>query len=96
LWFIVGVVHCENNVFKTKKSTWVNLEAHMKVNGASAGFFGVQIYFPQLAQGVSLNKVTLIVDMETMIDSVTLEIADKACYVNNCHAMTLPFERATL
>jgi hypothetical protein len=44
----------------------------MKVNGASAGLFRVKIYFPQLSQRVGLNEVTLIVDMETMIDSVTL------------------------
>jgi hypothetical protein len=32
----------------------------------------MKIHFPQLAQRVGLNEVTLIVDMETMIDSVTL------------------------
>jgi hypothetical protein len=44
----------------------------MKVNGASAGFFGVKVHFPQLTQGIGLNKVTLIVDMKAMIDGVTL------------------------
>jgi hypothetical protein len=44
----------------------------MKVDGARARLFGMKIYFPQLAQGVGLNKVTLIVDMETMIHGVTL------------------------
>jgi hypothetical protein len=44
----------------------------MKVDRASAGLFGVKIYFPQLAQRVGLNEVTLIVDMKAMINGVTL------------------------
>jgi hypothetical protein len=44
----------------------------VKINRASASLFGVKINFPQLAQRVGLHKVTLVVDMKTMINSVTL------------------------
>ena len=55
----------------------------MKVDGAAAGFFGVQIDFPQLAQRIGLDEVTFVVDVEAMIDGVTLHIGDKTCNIDD-------------
>jgi hypothetical protein len=34
--------------------------------------------------------MTFIVHMETMVDGMAFQVRNKACNVNNCHAVTLP------
>jgi hypothetical protein len=66
----------------------------MEVYGACACLLGMQINFPQLAKGIGLNEVSLIMNVKSMIYRMALEVTHKAGYVNNCHARTLPFDCA--
>ena len=90
--FGIGVVKGEHGVFEGKEYSWVDFEAQVKVDRAVACLFWVNIDFPQLAQGVRLHKVTFVVHVKTMVNGMALQVRNKACYVDNSHDATLPFE----
>jgi hypothetical protein len=66
----------------------------MKVDGAVASLFWMQVNFPQLAKGIGLNEVSFIVNMESMVHRMALEVCNEPGYINHGHAGTLPFKGA--
>ena len=56
----------------------------MQVNWAAAGFFGVQIDFPQLPQRIGLHEVSFVVHMEAVIDRMALHVGYKTCDIDDC------------
>ena len=88
----IGVIKCKHSIFEGKEHPRVNFEAEMQVDRAVACLFWVNIDFPQLAQGVRLDKVTFVVHVKTMVNGMALQVRNKACYVDNSHDATLPFE----
>jgi myo-inositol-1(or 4)-monophosphatase len=63
----------------------------MEVYRAGASFLGMQVDFPKLAQRVGLDEVTFVMNVEAVVDGLTLHVGHKTCNVNYCHAFwTLP------
>ena len=62
----------------------------MQIEWAAAGILWVEIYFPCLAQAVGLHKVPLIMDMESMIGGMILQVGDKAGDVDDGHVVKAP------
>ena len=89
----IGVIQGKNGIFEGKEHPRVDFEAEMQIDRAVACFFRVHIDFPQLTQRISLDEVTFVVHVETMVNGMALQVCDKACYVDNSHEATLPFER---
>ena len=56
----------------------------MEVEGAAASLLGVQVDLPHLAQGVGLDEVALVVDVEAVVDRVVLQLGHIAGYVDCC------------
>ena len=55
----------------------------MQVDGSAARFFGVQVYFPELAKRVGLNEMALVVHVKAMVNRVTLHIGDETGNIDN-------------
>ena len=83
---VVGVLHGENLVLEIEESARVDLQADVKVDGSAAGLLGVQVDLPQLAQRVRLYEVALVMNMETMVNRVALQVRHEAGDVDDCHA----------
>ena len=51
----------------------------------------MEVDLPQLPQRVGLDEVALVVDVEAVVDRLTLHVGDETCNVDHCHAVrTLP------
>ena len=57
----------------------------MKIEGTTAGVFGMEIDLPRLAHGVGLDEVTLVVHVECVIDGVVFEVGDEAGNIDDGH-----------
>lgn len=57
----------------------------MEIDRAVAGFFWVQIDFPQLAQRIGLDEMTLVVHVETVVDSMALQFCHESGHIDDCH-----------
>jgi hypothetical protein len=57
----------------------------VQVDRAVARLLGVQIDFPQLAKRVRLDEMALVVDMESMVHGVALELCDESSDIDDCH-----------
>lgn len=56
----------------------------MKVDRAVTGFFRVEIDLPQLPQAVGLDEMAFVVNVESVIDSVALEIGHETGDIDDC------------
>src|SRR6185295_11706588 len=63
----------------------IDLEREVQVDRALAPLFGVHVDLPGLAQRVALDEVPLVVDVESVLDRVVLEVGDEACDVDDGH-----------
>jgi hypothetical protein len=45
----------------------------------------VQVDLPQLAQRVGLDEVAFVMDVEAVVDRLTLQVRHESCYVDDCH-----------
>ena len=88
---VVGIVHLHDGVLEPEQNTRVDLERQVEVDRAIAGLFGMKVDFPHLAQRVGLDEVALVVDMESVVDSVGLQVGNEAGNVDHSHGVTLPF-----
>ena len=61
----------------------------MKVKWPLTRLGGMQIDFPSLTECVRLNEVTLVMDVETMLDGMVLQIGNGSCEVYS-HGARLP------
>ena len=84
-------VELDHLVLEAQQGPRVDLEREMQVDGAVARLFRVEIDLPQLTERVGLDEVALVVDVEPVVDGLTLHIGHETCYVDHCHAFrTLP------
>ena len=68
----------------------VDLERQVEVERPAARLLGVEIDLPRLAQGVRLDEVPLVVDVEPVIDRMILELGHEPGDVDGCHVPSLP------
>jgi hypothetical protein len=65
---LVGRVHVvgqsEHGVFEGQQGARINVEFDVQVNRPTTAVFGVQIYFPCLAQRIGFYEVSLVVHVE--------------------------------
>ncbi len=68
----------------------------MEVERSAARLLGMEVDLPRLAQRVGLDEVALVVDVETVVDGVILEVGDEAGHVDDGHVHSLPRRTATV
>ena len=68
----------------------IDVEREVEVDRAAARLLGVQVDLPQLAERVRLDEVTLVVDVEPVVDGLALEVGDETRHVDDCHGGRLP------
>ncbi|MCU1357574.1 MAG: inositol monophosphatase/fructose,6-bisphosphatase family protein, partial [Acidimicrobiales bacterium] len=81
----VGVVLLDDLVFEAEQSPRVDLEGEVQVDGAVAGFLGVEVDLPGLAQRVRLHEVALVVDVEAVVDGMVLQVGHEAGDIDDRH-----------
>ena len=57
----------------------------MEIDRTAARLLGVQVDLPELPQRVGLDEVPLVVNMESVIDRLRLDVGDEAGDVNDGH-----------
>jgi myo-inositol-1(or 4)-monophosphatase len=81
----------EDGVLEGEQRAGVDLEREVEVEWTSTTLFGMELHLPDLPKRVRLNEVTLVVDVETMIDGVVLEVGYVSGHVDDCHSpLSLP------
>jgi len=58
----------------------------VEVERTAATLLGVQVDLPDLAEGVRLDEVSLVVDVEPVVDRMVLELGDVAGHIDCCHS----------
>ena len=82
---LVDVVELHHLVLEAEHRPRVDVERQVQVDRPAARLLRVQVDLPQLAQRVGLDEVPLVVDVETVIDRLALEVGDEAGDVNDRH-----------
>jgi hypothetical protein len=59
-----------DGIFKGQQDARINVEGQVEVEWAPAPLLGVKVDFPHLTQGVCLDEMPLVVNMESVIDGV--------------------------
>ena len=85
---IVLLRKVDDEVLEGEQGAGIYLERQMEVEWPSAGFLRVEIDLPCLAEGVRLDEVTFVVDVEAVVDCVILEVGDESGNVDGGHAGT--------
>ncbi len=75
----------DNGILERKEDAGVDVQGEVQVQRAAAPLFGVQIDLPDLPQGVGLDEVPLVVDVESVVDGVVLQVGDVPRDVNGSH-----------
>ena len=55
----------------------------MKVDRPVACLLGVKIDFPELPERIRLDEVTFVVDVESVVDRMTLQVGDESGDIDN-------------
>jgi len=74
-----------DNIFEGEQDSRVYFEGQVKIEWASTSFFGVQIHLPHLAKRISLNEMSLVVDVEAVVDSMIFEICNISGNIDDSH-----------
>ncbi len=80
---VVGQAHY--GVLEGEQGARIDVELDVQVDRTTAAVLGVQVDLPGLAQGVGLDEVALVVDVEAVGDRVVLEIGDETGDVDGGH-----------
>lgn len=83
---VVAFGQLDDDVLECEQDSRVDLEGEVEVEGPVAAFFGVQVDLPRLSQGVRLDEVTFVVDVEAVVDGVVLELGYVSCDVDHRHS----------
>ncbi len=84
-WLLfVGELH--DHVLEGEEHPRVDLEREVQVERSPATLFRMEVDLPDLAEGVRLDEVTLVVDVEPVVDGVVLEIGDVAGDIDGSHS----------
>jgi hypothetical protein len=76
----------EDGVFEGEQHSGVDVEGEVQIDRTSATLLGVQVHLPNLSERIGLDEMTLVVDMEAVIDRVVLQVGDVASNVDSCHS----------
>ena len=91
---IVEVVELHDLVLEAEQRPWVDVEREVEVDRAAARLLGMEVDLPQLAQRVGLDEMALVVDVEAVVDRLTLHVGDESCDVDDCHTRAFLFADA--
>ena len=80
---VLGEQH--HGVLEGEEHPGVHVEGEMKVERAAAPLLGMKVHLPDLAQGIRLDEVPLVVHVEPMVDGMVLQVGDVAGDVDGCH-----------
>ena len=72
-------------VLEGQQHPGVDFQGQVQVEGPIASLFRVKVDLPRLAQGVGLDEMPLVVDVETMVHGVVLELGNVPCDIDDCH-----------
>jgi hypothetical protein len=78
----VGGVH--EGVLEVEHHPRVEVDGHVEVERSLTSLGGMHVDLPGLSEGVGLDEVALVVDVETVLDRVVLEVGDGPGEVD-CH-----------
>jgi myo-inositol-1(or 4)-monophosphatase len=76
----------DHGILERKQGARVHFEGEVQVERAAASLFGVQVDLPGLAQGVGLDEVAFVVDMESVVDRVVLQIGYVSGDIDDRHS----------
>jgi hypothetical protein len=65
---VLVVGESEDGILERKQRAGVYFQAEVQVERATTTVLGMELDFPYLAEGVRLDEMTLVVNMETMVD----------------------------
>ena len=74
-----------NRILEGEEDAGVDVEREVEVQRPTAPFLGVEVDLPDLAQGVCFDEMAFVVDVETVIDGVILQVGHVAGDVDGCH-----------
>jgi hypothetical protein len=75
----------DDRVLEAEQHPRVDVERKVEVDGPFASFLGVHVDLPCLSQRIALDKMSLVVDMEAVLDRVILEVGDEPGDVDDGH-----------
>jgi hypothetical protein len=75
----------DDRVLERQEDPGVDVEGEMQVKGPAAPLLGVQVDLPDLAQGVGLDEVPLVVHVEPVVDGMVLHVCDVPGDINGSH-----------
>lgn len=81
----VGILHLAHLVLEPEERPRVDLEGEVKIDGAVTGLFGMEIDFPHLAQRIRLDEMAFVVDVETVVHGMTLEMGHETGHIDERH-----------
>ena len=76
----------DDGVLEGQEDAGVDVEGEVQVERAAAPLLGVQVDLPDLAQGVGLDEVPLVVHVESVVDGMVLQVGDVPRDVNGSHS----------
>jgi hypothetical protein len=85
VWWILIVVEADQGVFKSEECTRVDVEGEVQVHRPAAALLRVQINLPGLSERISLDKVSLVVHVKTVVYRVVFKVGDKTRNVDGSH-----------
>jgi hypothetical protein len=75
----------EHRVLEREEDPRIDFESEMEVERSAATLFGMEVHLPDLSERVGLDEVSLVVDVESVVDRVVLEVGHVAGNVNSRH-----------
>lgn len=81
----IGVLQLAHLVLEPEESPWVDLEGKVEIDGAVTRFFGMEIDFPHLPQRIRFDEMAFIVDVESMVHGMTLEMGHETGHIDERH-----------
>ena len=76
----------DDGVLEGEEDAGVDVEGEVQVERAAAPLLGVQVDLPDLAQGVGLDEVPLVVHVKSVVDGMVLQVGDVPRDVNGSHS----------
>jgi len=77
VWRFLVLGQGVDHVLERQEHPGVDLEGQMQIEGSPAPVLRVQLDLPGLAQAVGLDEMSLVVDVEAVIDGVVLDLGDE-------------------
>jgi myo-inositol-1(or 4)-monophosphatase len=75
----------EYGILEGEQGPWIHLEGQVEIEGSPAPIFRMELHLPDLAKGVGLHEVALVVHVESMVNRVILEVGHVSGHIDDCH-----------